>query len=201
MSRVVSENFEQQKGMLLDAAVESFAADGFTRASMNRIAQRAGVSKALIYHYFPGKEHLLHAAMLRYLLGLKSALASTGARGDRSLDATLRRLLDRYHATQHDHTVLMAELRHLPAELRGPVVGLQRDVLAVMRRASARAAPAIRAEDLGAVTMLVMGMVNWLHTWYRKGGPVAQDRLADLVLRMVGGALQGVGCSREGASA
>jgi len=201
MSRVVSENFEQQKGMLLDAAVEAFATDGFTRASMSRIAQRAGVSKALIYHYFPGKEHLLYAAMLRYLLTLKSALASTGARADRSLDATLRRLLDRYHATQHDHTVLMAELRHLPAELRGPVVGLQRDVLAFMRQAIAQAAPAIRAEDLGAVTMLVMGMVNWLHTWYREDGPVAQDRLAELVLRTVGGALQGVVRSREGASA
>lgn len=193
MARLVSENFDVQKGLLLDAAVQAFATEGFSRASMNRIAERAGVSKALIYHYYPSKETLLYESMLRYLTGLKAALGTAAGRARAGeLNATLQRLLAQYRAAQHDHVVLMSELRNLPPAQRAQIVQLQRQVLGAMQRTVARAAPSIAAADLGAVTMLVMGMVNWLHTWYREDGPVSHEQLQSLVERMVGGALQGV---------
>ncbi len=198
MARLVSENFEVQKGLLLDAAVQAFATEGFSRASMSRIAERAGVSKALIYHYYPSKENLLYESMLRYLSGLRAALgpAASRARGA-ELGVTLHRLLGQYRAARHDHVVLMSELRNLPPAQRTRIVQLQRQVLLAMQRSVARAAPAIATADLGAVTMLVMGMVNWLHTWYREDGPVTHDHLESLVARMVGGALQGVAAAKE----
>lgn len=198
MARLVSQNFDTQKGELLDAAVDAFAKEGFSRASMSRIAQRAGVSKALIYHYYPSKENLLYESMLRYLTGLIAALGAAGARGKRAdLSATLHRLLGQYRAASDAHVVLMSELRNLPANQRAHIVELQRQVLLVMRRAVERAVPAIDASDIGAVTMLVMGMVNWLHTWYREDGPVSHEQLETLVTRMVSGALQGAAEARE----
>lgn len=197
MARLVSENFEVQKGMLLDAAVQAFATEGFSRASMSRIAQRAGVSKALIYHYYPSKETVLYEAMLRYLTGLQAALGpATGRARKGDLGTTLQRLLAQYRAARHDHVVLMSELRNLPDTQRTHIVQLQRQVLDAMRRAVSRAAPSIADADLGAVTMLVMGMVNWLHTWYSEDGPVSHERLQALVERMVGGALQGVAAAK-----
>lgn len=202
MARLVSENFEAQKGLLLDAAVEAFSTEGFSRASMSRIAERAGVSKALIYHYYPSKENLLYEAMLRYLSGLQAALGKATRRsrqGDLAdhLAVTLQRLLAQYRAARHDHVVLMSELRNLPDGQRAHIVQLQRQVLDTMRRAVARTQPSIADADLGAVTMLVMGMVNWLHTWYSEDGPVSHERLQALVERMVGGALQGAAAAKE----
>ena len=192
MARVVSGNFRQQKGMLLDAAVRAFAEEGFSRASMTRIAASAGVSKALIYHYYPSKEMLLYESMLRYLTGLLAVLrAGTGRRRSAPMAVTLHRLLAQYRAARHDHVVLMSELRNLPQPRRAQIVQLQRQVLETMQRAVARAEPSIAAGDLHAVTLLVMGMVNWLHTWYREDGPVSHERLQSLVQRMVGGALHG----------
>ncbi len=43
---------------ILEAARMSFSEKGFDGVSMEEIAQRAGVRKALIYYYFPSKENL-----------------------------------------------------------------------------------------------------------------------------------------------
>src|SRR3954470_20493553 len=53
---------EQQ---ILDAAVEGFAEGGYAHASMAAIAQRAGISKPLIYEYFGSKEGLCLACLAR----------------------------------------------------------------------------------------------------------------------------------------
>lgn len=48
---------------LLDAALEEFLARGYAGASMAGAAARAGVAKALLYHYVPGKPELFRAVV------------------------------------------------------------------------------------------------------------------------------------------
>jgi len=45
----------------LQAALELIAEHGFHGAPMSLVAQRAGVSAGIIYHYFASKEDLIHA--------------------------------------------------------------------------------------------------------------------------------------------
>jgi AcrR family transcriptional regulator len=49
--------------LILEAARESFADGGYHQTSLDAVAERAGVSKALIYEHFDSKREL-HAAML-----------------------------------------------------------------------------------------------------------------------------------------
>ena len=49
--------------LLLAAALEEFAERGYAGASMAAAAARAGVTKGLIYHYFPGKAELFRAVV------------------------------------------------------------------------------------------------------------------------------------------
>jgi AcrR family transcriptional regulator len=44
----------ERQALILDAAVEEFAERGFAGARMAAVAGRAGVTKGLLYHYFPG---------------------------------------------------------------------------------------------------------------------------------------------------
>lgn len=46
---------------ILEAAEKQFAKDGFTKATMGNIAQRAGVATGNIYKYFPNKKSLFEA--------------------------------------------------------------------------------------------------------------------------------------------
>ncbi len=50
---------------ILDAALDEFAQFGLGGARMDRIAQRAGVNKRLIYYYFENKESLFLAVLER----------------------------------------------------------------------------------------------------------------------------------------
>ena len=51
---------------ILAAAYALIDADGLEGASMDRIAREAGVSKTTLYNYYPSKEELLRAVIVRY---------------------------------------------------------------------------------------------------------------------------------------
>jgi TetR/AcrR family transcriptional regulator len=52
---------ERTRERILEAAIEEFAAVGFTGARVDSIAERAGVNKRMLYHYFGNKLELFRA--------------------------------------------------------------------------------------------------------------------------------------------
>jgi AcrR family transcriptional regulator len=52
-----------RRALIIEAAREAFADGGYHRTSLDAVAERAGVSKALIYEHFASKREL-HASML-----------------------------------------------------------------------------------------------------------------------------------------
>lgn len=49
---------EQRRSQLLAVALETFSHQGYHKASMDEIAEAAGVSKPVLYQHFPGKREL-----------------------------------------------------------------------------------------------------------------------------------------------
>src|SRR5919112_3171798 len=70
-----------RRAQLLSAALEVFSAQGFHAAAMDEIADRAGVSKPVLYQHFPGKLDLYLALLDQscdtIIDASKQALAST----------------------------------------------------------------------------------------------------------------------------
>jgi AcrR family transcriptional regulator len=70
-----------RRSQLLAAAQEVFVASGYHAAAMDDIAERAGVSKPVLYQHFPGKLDLylalLDSASAALLADVERALAST----------------------------------------------------------------------------------------------------------------------------
>lgn len=63
-----------RRGLILEAARAAFADGGYHGTSLEEVAERAGVSKALLYEHFSSKR-ALHAAMLEmHALGLAETL-------------------------------------------------------------------------------------------------------------------------------
>ncbi len=50
---------------ILDASLELFAVQGYDATSISMIAEKAGISKGLLYNYFKGKEDLLRGLIDR----------------------------------------------------------------------------------------------------------------------------------------
>ncbi|MCW5951259.1 MAG: TetR/AcrR family transcriptional regulator [Propionibacteriaceae bacterium] len=56
---------EQRRAQIVEIATAHFSRHGIAGASVSAIAGEAGVTRALVYHYFPGKESLLEAVLQR----------------------------------------------------------------------------------------------------------------------------------------
>src|SRR5215212_1703525 len=73
---------EQARKAILEAAAELLLARGLGAASMDAVAQRAGVSKATIYRWWPSKEMLALDALLDWA-AVRAPTRDTGSlRGD-----------------------------------------------------------------------------------------------------------------------
>src|ERR1700689_1518230 len=83
---------EAKRGALLREAASAFTRQGFHATSLDDIAQKLGVTKAALYHYFPGKPALLRECFMRALevcfLGLDHA-ERNGRNGREKLRLTL----------------------------------------------------------------------------------------------------------------
>ena len=62
---------EERAGQILDCAVQLILDGGLTEISMERLGRDAGVSKALIYNYFPNLTDLLRALLEREIMQLR----------------------------------------------------------------------------------------------------------------------------------
>lgn len=73
---------EVRRSNLLDHAADIVAAEGVSACTMERVGQEAGVSKSLVYVYFPGATELLQELLQRELKTLrrKQAEAAEEAR-------------------------------------------------------------------------------------------------------------------------
>jgi AcrR family transcriptional regulator len=54
---------DERRRQLLELGAELFARHGYEELSMARIAREAGISKALLYHYFPSKQAYFAATL------------------------------------------------------------------------------------------------------------------------------------------
>jgi AcrR family transcriptional regulator len=74
----LSQRAERTRGRILDAAGFCFAASGYAKTTVEAIALQTGVSKALVYNHFRGKEQILEAALARTLADWHEATRATG---------------------------------------------------------------------------------------------------------------------------
>lgn len=59
---------EDKKELILEAAAHEFATNGYEKTSLNRILERAGLSKGTAYYYFEDKEDLIATVVRHYWL-------------------------------------------------------------------------------------------------------------------------------------
>ena len=189
MARSRAKDYDDKRLSMLHRSAELFAASGYVGTSMNTIADACGVSKALLYHYYPDKEAILFDILSLHLEKLVAAVrkASVSA-GDpverfRTIVATL---LELYWHADAEHQVQIASLKLLPKDKQQPLLASERILVGIMSDALAAAVPAAKQKRvLKPLTMSVFGMLNWHYMWFRDGGPMTRAEYADFVAQLV----------------
>lgn len=198
MARTIAKDHEAKREAILRTAATFFAEHGYDRASMGKLAEACGVSKALIYHYYPSKDALLFDILDTHLTALVDVVETTAAGSaepDARLRALIRAVLIAYRDSDSEHKVQLDALSSLPEEKQEHLRALQRRLVACMADSVRAVEPerfAARPELVRPVTMSVFGMLNWFFLWHKPGGPVARDAYAAIVADLVMGGLPAV---------
>ena len=174
----------ERRVQLLESALGVFVAQGYHSAAMDDIADRAGVSKPVLYQHFPGKLDLylalLDASCDTIIENCRLALASTSDNKER-VAATID-VFYSYVAAKEGAFRLVFE-SDLTSE---PAVSQRVD--RVTTECAAMIAEVIKADTglpdeaskLLAVSLVGMAQVS-ARVWLRDGGEIPQDAAAALV--------------------
>lgn len=184
------------RDILLSAALNAFATQGFHGTSMRDIATRAGMSISATYYYFPSKADLLRHIMVSVTEDLIADLeAARDAAGDSPaarLAAIVRAHVRLHTERQMESFVGNSELRSLSARDRATVVGLRDRVSTIFKDvvADGRQRGVFDCPHPAEATIAVVTMCTSVAGWYRLDGQhspqTIADRYAALALRLVG---------------
>jgi AcrR family transcriptional regulator len=172
--------------LILRVAGQVFADSGYERASMDRIAALAGVSKPMLYAYFGSKEGLY----LAYIERTGGELVQRLVGADRSAGSAgrLRAVIDEFLAFVQEHsdgwTVLFHELNarrplaEQVGELRADVVGEVRQMLESEGEGELSWA-GLRPPASEGVAEAIVGAGEALANWWLKKPEVPRQDVAN----------------------
>ena len=196
MARPQSPDYDKRRESIVAAAARLYARRGFQGASIADLSKACGTSKSLVYHYFPAKDDILYEVMAAHLDALVDAAYDAMRSGSATerLRALTHAFMRLYVGAEDSHKVLLNELDNLPPARRAEVVGKQRRIIAIVEELVREIRPEANPVVL-PVTMLFFGMINWTHTWFRPGGAVSAERLADMAVEVMLGGIGAVQAS------
>lgn len=187
MARTQAADYAQRREAIVDAAARLFARRGFSESSVSELAKASGISKSLLYHYFPSKEDILFAVMASHIDQLEddvTAVTATVGSPTEKLGHLVHRFMNHYVGAADRQKVLLNELDALPTSKRAEIVGKQRDIIETTRGLVSLVYPAMAKDKVRsrAQTMLLFGMINWTHTWFDPNGPLSASDIATMVI-------------------
>jgi AcrR family transcriptional regulator len=175
---------------IVRAAAAAFGEVGYRTATLEAIAERAGLSKVTLYRYVSSKEDLLSLVFERTIASFRQGLRQI-VDEPRPADETLRRVIRYQVALLTGHLpflrVFFSEEAGLPAATAARAARAKREYDRTIERVVRDGITAGVFRDLPP-TMVVfglLGMCNWLHTWYRPDGPLTPEQIADVFVSVL----------------
>ena len=193
MARTQAADYEAQRAAILDHAAEAFAAAGYAACTMADVARVSGASKARLYHYYASKEAILYDLLNRHtqtLLDIAREVHGAAKRDATKPQDELRlmiaRFLDAYQTARTRHIALLNDVKFLGGKQRERIIARERALVDAFATALKRAFPKrVTAANQRALTMMLMGAMNWTFTWLKPGGPLTYADYADEVTRVL----------------
>ncbi|MBN9673820.1 TetR/AcrR family transcriptional regulator [Roseibium aggregatum] len=195
MARTRASDFEEKRHGLLLTAANVFATQGMEKASMSQIAQEAGVSKSLLYHYYPSKDALIFAIIESHLTILDEALDKADDPSlppHQRLKTLVLTVLDNYRGADDQHKVQLNAGPALSDAQKADIVAIERRIVRHFSKALKDIHPQLANPDrplLMPVTMSLFGMMNWVYMWFKEGGLISRDDYANVATTLI---LEGV---------
>ena len=179
---------------IVSQAIELFYERGYSRATLDALAENLGVAKPFIYNHFKSKESILieicERGVVNALLVADKAILSDGSPTER-----LRNMIQKFTLVVLEHqqnvTIYFREVKNLPQSdldrIQLQRADLDRKMASLLVEGVGCGQFKVEDPQLAAIAM--RGMVSWAYTWFQPvNGPSKSDistKMAELALSMV----------------
>ena len=182
---------EDRRSAILDSALQVFSRHGYNGASIDEIAQAAGISKALIYEHFPSKKDLHVSLLERHTQEIFVALARTADTQEPG-EVRLRNGVSAFFEWVDTHALAFrllfrdtfeAEVADVLNRLQNQATGAIAALIAAEpAKRPARGDPVEFALGIEAMAQQLSGSVQSLAIWWQQHHEIEREWLVDRVM-------------------
>jgi AcrR family transcriptional regulator len=182
----------ERERQMLEVAGRSFAARGFHAVSMDEIAEQAGISKPMLYHYFGSKEGLYVAYVRQQgsvlLAGMRDATEPDAPPSERLWAGTLA-FLGYVDEHRPGWALLYRETVSQGGPLAAEVAELRARIAAIVHRLLLSTAGPAARETSEMLAQAFVGAGQSVANWWLEHPEEPREDVAELLVRLVSGAL------------
>jgi TetR/AcrR family transcriptional regulator len=188
----VAEKWARRRAEILHAALIAFRENGYHTTTLDDIAERLGVRKTALYHYFPDKESILYECHRESLAEIERLMQEARSCCDRASErlAYLIREHVRVMTETLEASPLAFEVPALSPERRAEIVAARDAYERTLREFIVQGMKdgEFREVDPKLAVFAILGAINWIARWYRPEGAVDAPELgAQFADYLVGG--------------
>ncbi len=169
---------------ILEAAAQIFREKGYHAASMQDIAEAVRLQKASLYYHVSSKQEILFDLLERaldLLIEQQEAVLALPLPPEQKLRQAMKTYMQTLTNHQALSSVLLLEHRSLEPELRLRHIP-KRDRYESLWRAliqEGKNAGVFNSADPVFAARALLGVMNWTITWYKPGGPLSAEQIAN----------------------
>lgn len=186
---------DYKRNRILDVASQLFYEAGYSKTSIDAIAEKLYVTKPFIYYHFDSKADILAGVCARttaFVAELAEEAASSGGSPLQRLRDLVRNMTLRVIEGRIYLAVYFREEKHLPEKAQSKLADYRRRFDRAMRALLQEGADAkeFKLGNIAVAEQAITGMITWLFNWYRPDRRLSAEDIADdmaqLTLSMVG---------------
>jgi AcrR family transcriptional regulator len=173
-----------QRSDIIQAAAQIIRDKGYHGTSMQDIADEVNLQKASLYHHVKSKQDILFTILeqaLDLLISDMRDVVDSELDPEEKLRLAIQVYIGRLSEDADLATVLLLEHRSLEDKLRTRHTG-RRDRYELLWRKIIQEGIDVgvfRSVDVNVATFALLGVQNWMITWFKAGGRLSALELAD----------------------
>lgn len=182
---------ENKLEIILSEAAHLIGQKGYSGTSVQEIADKVGIHKSTLFHYFRNKEEMLLLILERSIkevyTNLEQIIASAELRPEEKLKKAMKNHLTLLVKYFDNVNVYLNEFGKLSKKNQAIYLGkrkkYERDFNKIVMEM--KAVGYFNRLNVKIVTFGILGMLNWAVKWFRNEGQLGIDAVANVFYRMI----------------
>jgi AcrR family transcriptional regulator len=181
---------EDRKDQILKIATNIFYRDGYEKASLQEIAQKAGITKAAIYHHFNNKEEILFTLVStlsdKLIFDLKEIVKCVDDPVEK-LRQLMSKQISYMNPDKANVKILIEDRRLLSKRFSEVIKSKMEEVIQIYRDILVQIRDIGMLKDVNMFTanFTVLAVINWLYHWYNPKGKLSIEEIVDNIIKII----------------